>query len=347
MNKRGNTTAIILIGIIVAIILIGLIVILILGARPALIIGGNTRNPLPLSTFSGQWNGYDYSGESIYVGTLSGDTTMRIDPNVPCENSFTCYYINFCGNEGMSLWNKYSDIGSFYLMSGLRATDDGQNCGGNYIKATISLPAGTLKGRCVFNGYSDRKSGPHSASCFVGDFSFGGRVDANQVPVTKTTFKDFEIVLNESTELELKATTKVSKNGKVEIEIFLTSFEELTIEDPNEKLCIDTGGEWITQSPGTCECPEGFEFDKGCIIIEKDCTIDSDCPQNTCFGFSCLDGKCMMPIIGMTASPCEGAVWQDYPDCEWDESNCEKLNFFEKVLKVFYKIGQWFKGIFK
>jgi len=55
-------------------------------------------------------------------------------------------------------------------------------------------------------------------------------------------------------------------------------------------------------------------------IIEEECKIDSNCPQS-CFGYSCDDGKCM-PKTGMPSPPCEEAKYLSYPDCKWDTLDC-------------------------
>jgi len=74
-------------------------------------------------------------------------------------------------------------------------------------------------------------------------------------------------------------------------------------------------------------------------IVEHDCLTDDDCPQNTCFGFSCINKECVSKV-GMTQPPCEDAIWKDYPSCNWDTSDCDdkEKNWVEKIVN-------WFKDL--
>jgi len=101
---------------------------------------------------------------------------------------------------------------------------------------------------------------------------------------------------------------------------------------------------------------ENYKWNNKGIIKDKcdvECLISSDCPEDY-FGdkfcssqneisqklkiYYCSSNKCTFIEEEILIKTCEDA-------CE--NGQCIKLNFFEEVLKVFYKIGQWFKGIFK
>jgi len=55
--------------------------------------------------------------------------------------------------------------------------------------------------------------------------------------------------------------------------------------------------------------------------IVPDCVTNSDCPQDSCFGYECIGGNCI-EIVNIPDKPCSEAVWVGYPDCLWDESEC-------------------------
>lgn len=82
------------------------------------------------------------------------------------------------------------------------------------------------------------------------------------------------------------------------------------------------------------------DFTDGTIIFTTvDCNTNSDCPQNVCFGMSCENNVCIQNTG--TSSPCDGAVWQDYPTCSWDEFNCNGETPSFELDYVLIKIGDF------
>ena len=77
-----------------------------------------------------------------------------------------------------------------------------------------------------------------------------------------------------------------------------------------------------TQSGYTCQ-------DNLCTAPPTQCTINSDCSQNVCFGQTCIAGNCQ-PILPTPSPPfCSGGTpsWASYPTCSWscipdDVINC-------------------------
>ena len=95
------------------------------------------------------------------------------------------------------------------------------------------------------------------------------------------------------------------------------------------------------------------------ILLGKcgvECLDDSDCPKDSFIGNkSCLDTKIVQKFGDNYCNNYKCSYSESVKTLETCDYKCEdgecigevELNFFEKILKVFYKIGQWFKGIFK
>lgn len=68
-------------------------------------------------------------------------------------------------------------------------------------------------------------------------------------------------------------------------------------------------------SDSRCEQPVYIE-QKSC---SWECSADADC--KTCFA-TCTNHNCVSSSGSYPSSPCDGAVWNDYPTCAWDSLNC-------------------------
>jgi len=104
---------------------------------------------------------------------------------------------------------------------------------------------------------------------------------------------------------------------------------------------------------------ENYKWNNKGIIKDKcgvECLDDSDCPKDSFIGNkSCLDTKIVQKFGDNYCNNYKCSYSESVKTLETCDYKCEdgecigevELNFFEKILKVFYKIGQWFKGIFK
>jgi len=108
----------------------------------------------------------------------------------------------------------------------------------------------------------------------------------------------------------------------------------------------DVDGEYIFSGTGTCRVntnrmitvrstTDGKYYDFPISQLEPiinevvmfyyedppECITGSDCPQDSCSGYECIDGECI-PAASATMPPCDEAVWIGYSTCSWDESEC-------------------------
>jgi len=67
------------------------------------------------------------------------------------------------------------------------------------------------------------------------------------------------------------------------------------------------------------------------IPDESECSQDSDCDGNSCFGYVCSNKECIEKDEA-PSQPCSEAEWKNYPECSWDESKCTKPNYFWLIL---------------
>ena len=102
-------------------------------------------------------------------------------------------------------------------------------------------------------------------------------------------------------------------------------------------------------SSGSCYFSGDYKFgiepivdftDSAITFTTVECSANSDCPQNTCFGMSCDNGFCEQNT-GMPSTPCDEAVWQDYPTCSWETSDCENEPPSFELDYVLIKIGNF------
>ncbi len=96
----------------------------------------------------------------------------------------------------------------------------------------------------------------------------------------------------------------------------------------SEYKCIDGCSDGACISDSVCSngiCESGEDENNcpaDCVTVEENCTTNQDCLdlKQSC-DWACDNGKCA-EIARTQVIPCDGAVWQNYPDCSWNEDEC-------------------------
>jgi len=120
-------------------------------------------------------------------------------------------------------------------------------------------------------------------------------------------------------------------NGDLQIEMFPEEVVTKYIDTfyNCEDICPTIIGWRI--SNGVCVSDSGCDYDSltytyygtsdNCELAlnPPECTTNADCPQDTCYGFECVNGNCVGPQLepSQPSCPLGEAQYQGYPDCEW------------------------------
>ena len=88
---------------------------------------------------------------------------------------------------------------------------------------------------------------------------------------------------------------------------------------------------------GDCNFPpKSCGMDKLCVngnCIIKTCTKDSDCEFLDCKTYSCLNSVCEVKE-NIPQAKCSESIWNKYPDCTWDNTNCLKRYYWIPIVIV-------------